>query len=62
MTILYRIKTRYSVFGLASCNGRIVSAAPIAKKSIGRRTSDVLQYWHGRGAHIGVCSVYRGAV
>jgi hypothetical protein len=48
----FYISLPYATFGVVSCNGKIVSAAPIARWVVGKTEAYVLEYYRKRKADV----------
>lgn len=51
------ISLHYATFGLVSKDYIIVEAAPISKYSLGRKESDVINYYNRKGAKISIIKI-----
>ena len=52
MESLYSVTLPYATFGLVVVDGKVVAAAPIARRNIGRPIDNVVRYYQKKGAKI----------
>jgi len=52
METLYWVRLPHATFGLVVLDGKVVAAAPIARRSMGRPIEKVVHYYEQKGAKV----------